>query len=129
MVSTPETEKDETSIGAILAWPCCDEPPEEDWPPDGAAPSPPCCVTCANSPLTVTTVMLMLPVAAPTSSSAAIWVSFFAEMDCWPGLVITRERLNLSPCCDSSGGCMPKRCGPASSILRCCVTVMSVPTP
>ena len=44
MVSTPETESDETSMGAICAWPCCDEEPSPDcWalaerlaPPDAA---------------------------------------------------------------------------------------------
>ena len=75
------------------------------------------------------TLMLRLPVTALTPSSEAICVSLFVEIDCWPGLVITRDRLNFSPCLDSSGGCMPKRCEPPWSIFCCWLTVMSVPTP
>ena len=86
-------------------------------------------MTLANSPETFTTVMVMLPVASLTPSSAATRASFLVEMDCWPGLVITRERLNLSPAWESSGGCMPKRCAPPWSIFCCWLTVMSVPTP
>ena len=75
------------------------------------------------------TFIVMLPVAESTPSSDAICASFLAEIDCWPGLVMTRERLNFCPCLDWSGGCMPKRCAPLWSIFCCCETVMSVPTP
>ena len=91
------------------------------------AATPPC--TWANFPFTLMTFMVMLPVAALTPSSEAICASFFSEIDCCPGLVMTAERLNFWPCLDWSGGCMLKRCGPPWSIFCCCETVMSVPTP
>ena len=75
------------------------------------------------------TLIVMLPVAESTPSSDAICASFPAEIDCWPGLVITRERLNFCPCLDWSGGCMPNAAAPLWSIFCCWETVMSVPTP
>ncbi len=75
------------------------------------------------------TLIVMLPVAESTPASDAIWASLFAEIACWPGLVITRERLNFCPCLDWSGGCIPKRCAPPWSSFCCWETVMSVPTP
>ncbi len=73
--------------------------------------------------------MLMLPVTSLTPSSAATWVSFLLEIDCVPGLVCTRERVNFCPCLDWSGGFMPNCCDPPVSIFCCWLTVMSVPTP
>ena len=118
-MSTPETESCETLMGAICVWAWEEEPPEEDWAlADGAAAvEPPC--ACANFPATFITIMVMLPVAESTPSSDAICASFFAEIDCWPGLVITRERLNFCPCLDWSGGCMPNCCVPLWSIFCC----------
>ena len=97
MVSTPETENDETSMGAICAWPCWldEDPPDEDWPPwAGIAPAAPPC-TWANFPCTFMTFMLMLPVTALTPSSAAICASFFVEIDCWPGAGHDRGAVEL----------------------------------
>ena len=100
-MSTPETESCETLMGAICVWAGCEEDPlEEDWEvADGAAAAEPPCA-CANLPATLMTLIVMLPVAESTPSSDAICASFPAEIDCWPGLVITRERLNFCPCLD-----------------------------
>ena len=83
----------------------------------------------ANLPCTFITCIVMLPVTSPTPSSAAICASFFAEMDCWPGAVMTAERSNFLPWLSWSGGFMLNCCEPPWSILACCDTVMSVPTP
>ncbi len=110
-VSTPETESVETLMGDICVWACWEEEPkllaEDPEPADGAAPPELACAW-ANFPFTFMMVMLILPVASLTPSSEAICASFVVEIDCWPGLVITRERVNFCPCLDWSGGCMPK---------------------
>ena len=118
MVSTPETVSCETLMGDICAWPCDEEEPLEEEEPlddwllaEGWAALEPLCAW-ANFPLTFMTVMLMLPVTSLTPSSAAICVSLLLEIDCVPGLVCTRERVNFSPCLDWSGGFMPNCCAP-----------------